>query len=152
MSLLLHQIRFFFPYIFCRQSSTSQKKEEKKRKHIDQNFLSCLGSFLQIFRCVSRVFFKDEEKNESGTTRASVNVIKTRIKSNYSYIKDVRNCFFFREVSVCFLCSLSLFDRGSMPYRFLTRLDFKERREGEEGEEKKRGGEGSFSQSSAIVC
>lgn len=62
MSLLLHQIRFFFPYIFCRQSFTSQKKEEKKRKHIDQNFLSCLRSFLQIFRCVSRVFFKDEEK------------------------------------------------------------------------------------------
>ena len=49
-------------------------------------------------------------------------------------------------------CALSLFDRGSTPYRFLTRLDFKERREGEEGEEKKRGGEGSFSQSSAIVC
>ena len=29
---------FFFPYIFCRQSSKSQKKEIKKRKHIDQNF------------------------------------------------------------------------------------------------------------------
>ena len=35
-------------------------------------------------------------------------------------------------------CALSLFDRGSTPYRFLTRLDFKERREREKREKRKK--------------
>jgi hypothetical protein len=39
-----------------------------------------------------------------------------------------------------------------MPYRFLTRLDFKERREREKREREKKEVERSFSQSSAIVC
>jgi len=44
----------------------------------------------------------EKKKIKGALVKTSTNVINTRIKSNYSYIKDVRYCFLFREVSVSF--------------------------------------------------